>query len=199
MNKRTGALRAITTIVSCVLALGLAVGLNGCGKNDEELIRASVAEVMDTFKNPTKENIQEFINEDELDLSAIEEYDIDIYEFLEHSFKHFDYTINDVVVDGDTATASLTLTNADLGAVIEDATTEITENIEDYQDIINGENGRNEFMKVFFNKIYEKLDATEETVSNDATLKLKKVDGEWEVDDSSMNEVISAMYGGVSI
>ena len=126
MNKRMGALRAITTIVSCVLALGLVVGLNGCGKNDEELIRASVSEVMDLFKNPTKENLQGFINEDEIDLSTLEEYDIDIYEFLGHSFKHFDYTINDVTVDGDTASANLTLTNTDLGAVVEETTTEIT-------------------------------------------------------------------------
>ena len=73
MSKRTGALRAITTIVSCVLALGLAVGLNGCGKNDEELIRASVSEVMDVFKNPTKENLQKFVNEDEMDLTTLKE------------------------------------------------------------------------------------------------------------------------------
>lgn len=194
-----GALRAITTIVSCVLALGLVVGLNGCGKNDEELIRASVSEVMDLFKNPTKENLQGFVNEDEVDLSTLEEYDIDIYEFLGHSFKHFDYTINDVTVDGDTATANLTLTNTDLGAVVEETTTEITENIDDYADVLNGENGRKEFMKIFFNKIYEKLDASEETVSTDATLQLNKVDGEWEVDDSSMDAVVSAMYGGLEL
>lgn len=199
MNKRMGALRAITTIVSCVLALGLVVGLNGCGKNDEELIRASVSEVMDLFKNPTKENLQGFINEDEIDLSTLEEYDIDIYEFLGHSFKHFDYTINDVTVDGDTASANLTLTNTDLGAVVEETTTEITENIDDYADVLNGENGRKEFMKIFFNKIYEKLDASEETVSTDATLQLNKVDGEWEVDDSSMDAVVSAMYGGLEL
>lgn len=199
MNKRMGALRAITAIVSCVLALGLVVGLNGCGKNDEELIRASVSEVMDLFKNPTKENLQGFINEDEIDLSTLEEYDIDIYEFLGHSFKHFDYTINDVTVDGDTASANLTLTNTDLGAVVEETTTEITENIDDYADVLNGENGRKEFMKIFFNKIYEKLDASEETVSTDATLQLNKVDGEWEVDDSSMDAVVSAMYGGLEL
>lgn len=199
MNKRMGALRAITTIVSCVLALGLVVGLNGCGKNDEELIRASVSEVMDLFKNPTKENLQGFINEDEIDLSTLEEYDIDIYEFLGHSFKHFDYTINDVTVDGDTASANLTLTNTDLGAVVKETTTEITENIDDYADVLNGENGRKEFMKIFFNKIYEKLDASEETVSTDATLQLNKVDGEWEVDDSSMDAVVSAMYGGLEL
>lgn len=199
MNKRMGALRAITTIVSCVLALGLVVGLNGCGKNDEELIRASVSEVMDLFKNPTKENLQGFINEDEIDLSTLEEYDIDIYEFLGHSFKHFDYTINDVTVDGDKASANLMLTNTDLGAVVEETTTEITENIDDYADVLNGENGRKEFMKIFFNKIYEKLDASEETVSTDATLQLNKVDGEWEVDDSSMDAVVSAMYGGLEL
>ncbi len=199
MSKRTGALRAITTIVSCVLAFGLAVGLNGCGKNDEELIRASVSEVMDVFKNPTKENLQKFVNEDEMDLSTLEEYDIDIYEFLGHSFKHFDYKVNKVTVDGDTASADLTLTNADLGSVVEDATAEMTEHIDEYADVINGDNGRNEFMKIFFNKIYEKLDASEETVSTDATLRLNKVDGEWEVDDSSMDAVVSAMYGGIEL
>ena len=83
--------------------------------------------------------------------------------------------------------------------MVEATTTEITENIDDYADVLNGENGRKEFMKIFFNKIYEKLDASEETVSTDATLQLNKVDGEWEVDDSSMDAVVSAMYGGLEL
>ena len=199
MNKRTNVGRLLAGIVSCVLALGLVVGLAGCGKNDEELIRESVSTTMDLFKNPSEEKLKPWVEESGVDLSSLDEYGIDFYEFVGHLFAHFDYTINDVKVDGDKATASLTLTNADVTSVIEQATADITGNIDQYTDMLTAEDGQEQFMKVYFDKIYEILDSTDKTVTTDADLTLTKKDGQWEVDDSSKEQVVSAMFGGINL
>lgn len=199
MSKRSGLLRILTTMLGCVLAFGLVVGLNGCGKqNDEELIRAAVAEVMDAFKSPTKENLKQFVDESEVDLSELDQYGIDIYEFLQHSFAHFDYTINEVKVDGNNATASLSLTNADLNKALTAAQEEYMAEI-DYEALMSSDDPEKEVAQQLFAKVYQKLDESEDLVTTDATLKLTKEDGEWKLDEDSVNAVVSGMYGGMEI
>lgn len=203
MYKKPAIVRVLAAAASCVLALGLVIGLNGCGKpNDEELIRTSITEVMEVFKNPTKENLAQYVEAAGDDLSEFEEYGIDIYEFMEHSFAKFDYTIGDVTVDGDTATADLTLTNVDLKTTLETVQEDIYANVLDYSEMFDAEDeeeGQRQFMQLFFQKIYDALDASEEVVSTDAQLKLNKVDGEWQVDETSLNAVVGGMYGGIEL
>lgn len=200
MNKRTGILRVLMTACCCMLAAGLAIGLSGCGKsNDEELIRTSVTEVMEVFKNPTEENLKQFVDSDTVDTTELDKYDIDIYEFLGHCFKHFSYEIGEVKVDGDKATVDVTLTNANVSKAMENATNKVMGNIDQYTDMLSAEDGQKEFMKVFFDEIYAELDATDDLVTSNETLSLTKTDGEWDVDKTSLDSVVSAMYGGLEI
>lgn len=48
------------------------------------------------------------------DLDGMERHDIDPYELRGHVLKHFDYEIEDVEVDGDKATVSPSVTNANV-------------------------------------------------------------------------------------
>lgn len=198
MGKRSSLARLLTGLLGFVLAFGLAVGLSGCGKNDEQLIRSSVTEVLDTFKNPTPEGLQKYIDDSNVDLSTLEEYDVDFTEFMMHMFKHFDYTIDDVKVDGDAADVSVTLSNADLNAALEATLTDL-DDLSEYADMLSADDGQKQFMKMFMQKLYEHIDSSEDIVSNSATLKLNKVDNEWSVDEASLDEVVSAMYGGFEL
>ena len=198
MNKKSGIIRLITTLVGCVLVFGLAFGLAGCGKQSEEdLIRAEVSKFLDVFKNPSAEKLQEYLGDEELDLSEIEEYGIDINEFLTHSFSHFDYTINSVTIDGDDATVALSLTNANMQTALDAASKSLSENQEDYADILTQEDGMQQLMKMFFNEYYKQMDASEDLVTTDVDLKLTKGDDGWEINKDGIEAVYSAMYGGV--
>lgn len=198
MSKRTSLMRLMKGLLGLVLAFGLAVGLSGCGQNDEQLIRASVTEALDTFKNPTAESLEKFIDESGADLSTVEQYGVDFTEFLTRTLKHFDYTINDVTVDGDTAEVSVTLTNADLRKALEAALSDITD-LSEYADMLTGEDGQKEFVQMFMQKWYEQIEKSDELVSTDAVFKLTKTDGKWSVDRESIDEVVTAMYGGFEI
>ncbi len=201
MSKRQGFARMLVALVASFVTLGLSLALVGCGKkvNEEEIIRQAVTETMDIFKNPTEEALAEVLKDADSSLEVLDEYGIDIYEFMGHCFRNFDYSIGEISIDGDVATAELTVTNTDLQSAIETASDDITNNYDEYLGVVLGDDGERQFMQLFFQKVYEQMDATDETVTNDVTLKLKKEDGVWDVDDSGVDAVVSAMFGGLEM
>lgn len=200
MRKQNKVMAALAAMVCCMLAFGLALGLAGCGGvNDEAVIRETISQALDVYKSPTRENLEPIVTKSGTDLSYIEEYGIDPYELIGHCLAHFDYTIDEVNIDGDAATASLTLKNADVAVAVKAVQAEMSENASEYADVLSSEEALHEFMTTFFNKVYEKLDASEELVETPAQLKLNKVDGQWVLDDDSITNLVSGMFGGISI
>ena len=192
-------MNALATLMCCALALGFVCGLSGCGKNDEAVIRETITQALDVFKTPTRENLEPIITKSGADLSQIEEYGVDPYELIEHCLSHFDYTIDTVAIDGDAATATLTLKNADVTAAVNAVQEEMTQNASEYADILSSEDALKQFMGVFFGKVYEKLDASQDFVQNEAQVKLSKVDGQWQVQEDSITQLVSGMFGGIDL
>jgi len=199
MNDRIGIRRLVRTLLVAVLGLAITVGVAGCAKNDEELIRAAITESMEVLKNPTEENLSVYLEDSSVDMSQLEQYGVDPYEFLSHCFAKFDYKVNDVVIDGKDATANITITNVDLGAAAETAAADITANLGDYADVLSSQDAEQGLMKVFMQKFYEQLDAATETIDTPAELKFTKDGDEWVVDEESIVTLVEGMYGGVEI
>ena len=57
-------------------------------------------------------------------ISQIESYNIDVYEFLGHVFRHFDYRIDKVTVTGNTASIEASFNNANLSSAFANANTD---------------------------------------------------------------------------
>ena len=200
MSKRAHIVRIMTTVLGCVMAFGLVFAATGCGKTSEEdLIKSEVAKFLDVFKNPSLEKLQSYMGDEELDLSSIEEYGVDMDEFLTHSFGHFDYAINSVTIDGDTATVSVSLTNANMESALEAAGTALTESDQDFSEVLSSEDGIKQFMQLYFDEFYKQMDASEDLVTTDAEIRLNKVDGTWTLDETDIEKVYSAMYGGINL
>ncbi|MDO4403635.1 MAG: hypothetical protein Q4C09_01235 [Atopobiaceae bacterium] len=204
MGKHRTPLHNLLALFCSVLAFGLAMSLAGCGKavpkvDEEKAVRDAIAEVMDAFKDPSQESLKELVEESDTDLSELENYGIDIYEFIGHCLKRFDYTINSVTVDGDTAKAELTVTNVDINTAVEEAGNEISSDMESYSELLQGDDGMKAFMQVYFQKVYEKIDASDKMITTDVTLNLTKKDGKWDVDEESVDALVSGMYGGIQV
>lgn len=199
MNDRIGIRRLVRTLLVAVLGLTITVGVAGCAKNDEELIRAAITESMEVLKNPTEENLSAYLEDSSVDMSSLEQYGVDPYEFLSHCFAKFDYKVNDVVIDGKDATANITITNVDLGTAAEAAAADITANLGDYADVLSSQDAEQGLMKVFMQKFYEQLDAATDTIDTPAELKFTKDGDEWVVDEDSIVTLVEGMYGGVQI
>lgn len=100
--------RAFAAAVLCaILALG-AIGLVGCGApTPEDAIRASLSQALDGIKNRDEASLEELAVD--MDVDRLSEYGIDEMEFMRAYFDGFDYSIDDIVVDEATATATVTL------------------------------------------------------------------------------------------
>ena len=194
--------RAIAVITMLALSVGLGFALVACGSsasNDEKLIKDELSKVMDAFKNPTAESLSPYVTD--ADLKQLEAFGVDYVELFQHLFKHFDYKINNVKVDGDKATATVTVTNVDFPKIMS-AFEAAAQSDADFQAELLGaysSGGQQAMYPVIFQKLYSEIDASTDTVTNDAELKLTKTNNAWNIDDASMKEFVSKVYGGLDV
>ena len=71
--------------------------------------------------------------------------------------------------------------------------------MESYSELLQGDDGMKAFMQVYFQKVYEKIDASDKMITTDVTLNLTKKDGKWDVDEESVDALVSGMYGGIQV
>lgn len=114
--------------IAGALMLGCSLVLAGCGgASPEELIRKDVTTFFDTLAHQEGEYYDEFA--ESFSASAgMDEIGIDDEEFLNAYLDGFAYTIDDVTVDGDTATVDVTLNCKKLEntlAIVETKATEL--------------------------------------------------------------------------
>ena len=186
---------ALVALVACVLALGV----SACGSHEEEAIRQGVDEMMAVFQNPVENDASSFVDDETL--SVLEDYGIDANEYLSHCFRNLTYEIGDVTVNGDTATVSMSVTNANLMDALNvageefGAFAETDEATELYQS-----EGEEALFAKLFEYLYANLDAEDvELTTTDVQLTLTKdEEGNWTVD-SDNPEFYSAIYGGADL
>ena len=203
---RTGAKnpakRVLAMALTAVLAMGAMFALAGCGPNDEQAIRDGITQQLDILKNPTKETIEPLLGEaDETTMKQLETYGVDLYELIGHAFRGFDYTIGDIKVDGNNATADLTITTIDISKTSQAALESISKDpaaLEKVQKFYE-DGDQKAAMQYVVGLVYDALDATTDTVTTDTTLKLTKTNGTWDVDKSSLNEIFAGMYGDLNM
>lgn len=106
--KRTS-LKALACTLCATLALAGGLVLTGCaGADPEEAVRADLTTNLDQIKNLDEAAISELA--EQMGDAGLEDYGIETTDLIASMAAGFDYTINSVTVDGDTATASVTVT-----------------------------------------------------------------------------------------
>lgn len=195
--------RAVAVFIMIVLAAGVSFALSACGgaSNDEKLIKDEISKVLDNFKNPTKESLSEYVEGNEAALASLEAYGVDYVELFQHLFKHFDYTIDDVKVNGDTAVAKLTVENVNLQNAINEASIAMQNDPEFLSEAqaayMSG--GEQAMYKLVFQEMYDAIDSSTDIVKSQTELTCTKKNGQWEPDEESMTEFVSKVYGGLDM
>lgn len=110
--------KVATAALAVALAVVPAVGLVGCGGNPADQVKSVVTSNFDQIKSLDAEAIDELGSMDELkELETT--YGISSERLIKAFYGHFDYTVDSVEVDGDTATVKITSSNVDLQKVVE--------------------------------------------------------------------------------
>ena len=126
---KRGTIRALVASLAVVVAVSCGVVLGGCSSaNPEQAIRDDLTATLDEVKNVDDATIEELMGS--VDTSQLEPYGIDGTEFARSLLDGFDYSIGDITVDGDTATAQVSITcksAMDLYDELENMMTELSE------------------------------------------------------------------------
>lgn len=191
--KRTLTGVLVLLLVLCVCACGAS------GPKEEEQVQAVVENTMAVFKNPSQNDLSEFLDEETA--SALSSYGVDMNEFLTAAFKHMSYTVNEVTVEEDTAQVAMTVTNVNLDTAMADALAEFdTWTDTDEAVAVYKESGEQGLYQKLFELLYAKIDEMgDATTSTDVTLALQKQeDGSWDVTEEGNEAFYSALYGGAT-
>lgn len=183
--------RVAYAVFAALLGVGL-LSLAGCGssqQSDEELVRSSLASELDSIKNLD----EKFVNEisEAVDMSRLSLYGIDGMEFMRSYLEGFDYTIDSVTVDGETAQAQLTLTCKSYTGyqkALQEAVDAITANPEEIAGMSN-----DDINKKIGEIVIQSLNGVELKPTEPVTIKYTKVDNTWEAASSTSGDIAAAL------
>ncbi len=173
-----------------MLSIGM-VGLAGCssGASDEDAIRASLSSELDSIKNIDDAFVNEF--SESIDMSQLSVYGIDGVEFMKSYLSGFDYTIDSINVDGDSATAQITLTCKSYTGYLQALQTAVDEVTADPDALAALSN--DEINQKIGEIVIGSLDGVELAATQPITITYTKVDGTWEPASSTSGDIAAAL------
>lgn len=187
--------KACTVVLGAVLAVVPVVGLTACGGNPADQVKSVVTSNLDQIKNLDADAIEELGSMDELkELETT--YGISSERLIKAFYGHFDYTVDSVEVEGDTATVKITSSNVDLQKVVESYMDSLTEfaTSEEAQTLVT-EGGQ----QAVQDKVVELLMAAFEaddvpTTEGQTDLAMERSDNTWTY--VNEGEVLQVLFGG---
>ena len=113
------ATRAFATMIAAVLAVscGLALGACSSGPDPEEVIREDLSANLDEIKNLDDEAIDELA--EGMGNLGLEDYGVGAEDIVASMIDGFDYSIDSIDVEGDAATASVTVTSKSMSELMD--------------------------------------------------------------------------------
>lgn len=163
--------------MAALLALG-ATALAGCGgKSDADVIRESLTQELDQVKNLD----DAFLNEvtASAETGGLDQFGIDAKELMKAYFGGFDYRIDDVTVEGDTAKATITLT---------------CKSYQDYVDAITEAALNSEDETAFGENIMEAVNAIQAREADPLELTYQKEGNTWNITSEGQQALYSVLF-----
>lgn len=161
---------------------------SGCSSEPsiEQLIREDVTNTFDSLKNMDEGAIAELA--EGLGSTGLESYGIDASELIKQMVDGFDYSIDSVEVDGDTATASISVTSKSMSELMDldyDAMTNDLMSAIESGEVMADEEGINAWAGAYIMDLVNGIEPSEKS------LELTYINGDdgWELDADSNNAV----------
>jgi len=181
--------KMIAAFAATALLAFSAVAFVGCGgESDEDLIRGALTEELETIKTLDDATIAEMTST--MNASTFATYGIDPSEFMKTYLEGFDYSIDEVIVDGDTAKATVTLTCKSFSAyesILEANTNKAIET----QDISSMNEAQ--INELVGNIMMDSLKEVQPVACKPFTIEYTNADGEWTPTAASEQAISTAL------
>lgn len=192
-NSAKGLRFAMMGIIALV-ALALAAVLSGCGgASDEEQITSAIDAELGVMVDPDDETISNLVEEaGAAEGGQLDQLGIDGTELVKAWIDGFAYEVGDITVDGDAATAEVTITCKQLAVIVNDWADE-------FQDaaMSQGFTTTDEVYEYAGQTIMEDM-TNAEPASTTVTFSFEKDGSDWTFPDNTENQqaLVDAMLGG---
>ena len=184
--------KAWLALVVLIASLAMGFTLVGCGgASDEELITQAIDNEMSIIVEPDDETIQMLADEAAGAGSAFDSMGIDSTELVKSWIDGFGYTIGEITVDGDTATAKMTITSKQLGPIMMDWQASFQENA-----TAQSFTSTDDIYAYAGETIMEAINSAS-PVETEVTVELTKDGNDWTFDQGAANQtaLMDAMVG----
>lgn len=177
-------------IAALVLGFALAVsmGLTGCaGPSPEDVIESSLTAELDQVKTLDKEFVSTIASY--MDVDRFKDYGVDGTAFITTYFDGFDYSIDAITVNDDTARAIVTLTctsYSDFRSRLNSASSAMAQNASEYVDM-----SREDLSKVYGELLMDTLDDVTLAQTKPMTLTFKRDGDTWKMQENLESEIAS--------
>lgn len=180
---------SLSVITAICMAFGC-LALAGCSspENDEAAIKEALTAQFDRLKSLDDETVDEISQA--IGSSELTKLGIAPADFAKAFLDGFDYSVQDVKVDGDSATATVTITCKSLKAFETSLNTMADEYIKDEA---NWEKSESQIYEEIGAKTMDTLKTVPTVTTSPIELKLTKSSGEWTTDSSSDSAITNAM------
>lgn len=118
--------KIVVTLVAFLLTLGMLAVIPGCGPSNEELIMQAVTKKYDAYKNVDDEALTNLVTS--LENEGLAELGIDETEFTAAIVDGFDYHVDNIAVEDETATVTITFAGKSYTDLL-DSISQITEEL----------------------------------------------------------------------
>lgn len=181
----------ILVLLVAIMMIAAACSLSGClgSPSDEDAIRAKLTSELDSIKNLDDSFVNEF--SESINMSQLSVYGIDGVAFMKSYLDGFDYAIDSIAVDGDRATAQITITcksYTGYQGALQNAVTDITANPDEIAALSS-----DEINQRIGEIVIGSLDGVELAVTEPVTITYTKVDGQWEPASSTSGDIAAAL------
>ncbi|AEB06166.1 hypothetical protein Corgl_0037 [Coriobacterium glomerans PW2] len=180
MKRKTVVASLFAIIVICAVLLG------GCGgPSDADIIRTKISENLDSVKQLKDDTIDKMIGDG---ADSIKEYGIDPKEVTRSLFDKFDYKINSIDVNGNKATAHVTLTCKSFKEIM----TKFQEKIFAQAMQNHAKTGSDDFNKIMKDALESSVDQADPR-DTDCDFNFTKKTDEWSADATQSDELARAL------
>ena len=191
-------LKAIVSLLG-VFAVSIILASCSIAGGEEGDVRDAVDETMKIFKFAENSDTASFADQNTID--TLNAYGVDANTFLGYCFKNLEWEIGEVNLSGYTGTVTVSITNVNLGAALDQAGDKFaafSETDEAHQ--LFDEKGESALVEKLFDFFYEIVDSgTLSTSTNEVTIDVHKTeDGVWEVDPDN-DSLYRALFGGANL
>lgn len=186
-------MKVLIVASAAVVAFG-AMALGACSaQSDEDVIKDLITADLDQVKNIDEAFLDDVISSD--DISYLADYGIDGKEFVKSYLEGFDYSIDGIEVDGDSAFVSVTLICKSMSDFSDELASSVEELTSDAERLVNMD--EDELNLEIGAAITNALANVQAKPSDSLVLEYQKVNGQWEPTESAEEAVASSMFEGL--